>query len=63
MRKWSNVHEPLKDRTFYGKKNLFFNFWGVDFLVPKSGGRREKQPVLGPGKPMVMMDVKVSKDK
>ena len=45
------------------EKNLFFNFWGADFLVPKSGRRREKQPVLGPGKPVVMMDVKVSKDK
>ena len=45
------------------EKNLFFNFWGVNFLVPKSGRRREKHPVLGPGKQVVMMDVKGPKDK
>ena len=44
---WSNVHEPLKYRTYLGTK-LFFNFLGADFLVAKGGHRREKQPVLGP---------------
>ena len=42
------MHEPLKNRTFQGKK-LLFNFLGAHFLAPKSGHRREKQPVLGPG--------------
>ena len=27
----------------------FLNFWGTDFLAPKSGRRREKQPLLGLG--------------
>ena len=44
------------------EKNLFFNFLDADFLVPKSGHRREKQPVLGTGKPVIMIDVKMSKD-
>ena len=30
--------------------------------MPKSGHRREKQPVLGTGKPVIMIDVKMSKD-
>ena len=45
---WINAHEPLKNRTYLGKK-LFFNFLGADFLAPKSGHRREEQPVLGLG--------------
>ena len=40
------MHEPLKSRTYLGKK-LFFHFLGADFLVPKSSHRPEKQPVLG----------------
>ena len=28
---------------------FFFYFFGADFVAPKSGHRREKQPVLGPG--------------
>ena len=43
---WSQVHEPLENRTFLGK--LFFNFLGVNILAPKSSHLREKQPVLGP---------------
>ena len=43
---WSNVHEPLTTRTYLRKK-LFFNFLGADFVRPKSGHQREKQPVLG----------------
>ena len=42
------MHEPLKNRTYLGKE-LFLNFLGADFLAPKSGDQREKQPVLGPG--------------
>ena len=38
------MHEPLKNRNYFGKKKLLYNF----FLAPKSGHRREKQPVLGP---------------
>ena len=41
------VPEPLKNRTYLRKK-LFFNFLGADFLAPKTGHRREKQPVLEP---------------
>ena len=40
------MHEPLKHRTYLGKK-LFFNFFGADFFAPKSSQRREKQPALG----------------
>ena len=40
------MHDPLKNRTYLGKK-MFFNFLCVDFVAPKSGHRREKQPVLG----------------
>ena len=36
---------------------------GANFLAPISSHRCEKQSVLGPGKPVVMMDVKASKDK
>ena len=43
-----DAFEPLKNKTYLGKE-LFSNFWGTNFLVPKSGRRREKQPVLGPG--------------
>ena len=39
---------PIKYKTYLGKK-LFSNFWGTNFLVPKNGRRREKQPVLAPG--------------
>ena len=39
------MHEPLENRTYIGKK--LFNFLGADFLAPKSGHQREKQPVLG----------------
>ena len=39
----------LLNRTYLGKK-LFFNFLGADFVAPKSGHRREKQPVLQLGK-------------
>ena len=39
------MHEPLKNRTYQGKKS-FFNFLGADSLAPKSGHRREKQSVL-----------------
>ena len=45
IKEWSNVHEPLKKRTYLGKKN-FFNFLGADFLMPKS--QHEKQHVWGP---------------
>ena len=41
---------------------MFFNFLGSDFLAPKSSHRREKQPALGPDKPVALMDVKVSND-
>ena len=41
------MHEPLKNRTYLGKK-LFLNFLGDDFLATKSSHRRGKQPVLGP---------------
>ena len=41
------MHESLKNRTYLGKKQ-FFNFLGADFVAPKSGHQREKQPVLGP---------------
>ena len=41
------MHEPLKYRTYIGKK-LFFNFLGTDFSVPKSSHQCEKQPLLGP---------------
>ena len=34
---------------------MFFYFFAANFLVPKSGHRREKQPVLGPGKPVWML--------
>ena len=44
------MHEPLKNRTFQGKK-LLFNFLGANFLAPKSGHRHKKQPVLGPRQP------------
>ena len=30
------------------KNVVFFNFLGTDFVAPKSGHRREKQPVLRP---------------
>ena len=40
--------KELKNRTYLEKK-LFFNFLGANFLTPKSGHRREKQPVLRPG--------------
>ena len=36
---------------------------GANFLAPISSHRCEKQSVLGPGKPVVMMDVKASKVK
>ena len=26
---------------------MFFEFFGADFVAPKSGHRHEKQPVLG----------------
>ena len=39
------MHEPLENRTYIGKK--LFNFLGADFLAPKNGHQREKQPVLG----------------
>ena len=42
------MHETLKNRNYFGKKKLLYNFLGADFLSPKSGHRREKQPVLGP---------------
>ena len=42
---WGNRYESLKGRTYLGKKNVF-NFLDGDFLEPKSGHRREKQPVL-----------------
>ena len=41
---WSNLHEPLNNRTYLGKKLFFFLFVFFNFL--KSGHRREKQPVL-----------------
>ena len=41
------MHEPLKNRTYLGKK-LPFHFLGADFLAPKSSHRCENQPVLGP---------------
>ena len=41
---------------------MFFNFLGADFLVPKNGRRREKQSLLGTGKLVVMIEVKMSKD-
>ena len=41
------MHEPLKNRIYLGEK-MFFNFLDADFLAPKSGRTREKQPVLGP---------------
>ena len=41
---------------------MFFNFLGADFLVPKTGRRREKQSILGTGKLVVMIEVKMSKD-
>ena len=44
---WSNVDEPLKDKTYLRKK-LFYNSLGVNFLTSKSGIRLEKQSVLGP---------------
>ena len=40
------MHEPLKNKTYLGKK-LFFNFFGANFVTPKSSPRHEKQPVLG----------------
>ena len=39
------MHEPLKNRSSQGK--TFFDFMGTDFLLPESGNRCEKQPVLG----------------
>ena len=30
------------------RKKLFFNFLDTDFLMPKIGHQREKQPLLGP---------------
>ena len=59
---WSNANDPLKDRTFLGKKKLFFNFMGANILAPKRSHRCEKKSVLGSGKPVVMMVVKVSND-
>ena len=44
------MHEPLKNRTYLGKK-VVFNFLGVNFVDPKSGHQHEKQHVLGPGRP------------
>ena len=41
------MHEPLKNRTYFGKK-MFLNFLGANFLAPESGQRYEKQPLLGP---------------
>ena len=38
---WSNVHEPLKNRIYLGKK-LFFNFLHTDFLLPKTSYWLEK---------------------
>ena len=32
---WSNVHEPLKNRTYLGKKII--NFLGATFVASKSG--------------------------
>ena len=40
---------------------MFFNFLGADILVPKSRHRCEKQPVLGPGKPVVKWVLKSPK--
>ena len=42
------MHETLKNRTYLGKK-MFFNFLGINFVVPKSSHGREKQPALGLG--------------
>ena len=39
--------EPLENRTYLGKK-LFYNFLGSNFVTPKSGHQRERQPVLAP---------------
>ena len=47
MRNWSNVHEPLKNIELILAKNLFLNFLGANFAVPKSGHQCEKQPALG----------------
>ena len=46
IKEWSSMHEPLKNRTYLGKK-LFFSFLGADFLALKSSHSCEKQPVLG----------------
>ena len=36
------MHEPLKNRTYLGKK-----FLGANFVAPESSQRHKKQPVLG----------------
>ena len=41
------MHEPLKNRTYLGKKK--FNFLGADFLTLKAVTNVKKQPVLGLG--------------
>ena len=45
--RWSNGQEPLKDRTYLGKK-LFSKFLGITFVAPKNGHWHEKKPVLEP---------------
>ena len=38
----------FKEWNLSWKKMFFKNFLGTDFVAPKSGHRREKQPVVGP---------------
>ena len=35
VKQWSNVHEPLKKRTYLGKKK-FLIFWVLIFSCPKA---------------------------
>ena len=36
LKKRSNMHETLKNRTYLAKIYIYFNFLGANFLVPKS---------------------------
>ena len=51
LEQWSNVHdEPLKNRTYLGKK-LFFNFLGADFLLPIRGHNVKNSLIYGRDSP------------
>ena len=46
-KQWSNVREPLKNRTYLEKK-CFLIFWAPILSCPKAITGVKKKPVLGP---------------